>query len=199
MEQKNKQELPKAFAALIESNVITDRVLKYGAGETELIIKINPQPSVSKRTEAIELATDLVFSFESGADGYITSLLTFARKYAVLMCFTDIEFSFKLNDIWALVNATSLYDDVVKEVGEQIVSEFTYELNELIDANKGSKVQSINVDSILTRLNAMVNGISEQFKNIDLPKVLKGFSKLPKDFKGEDLIKQIIAVAKGGG
>ena len=193
------KELPKAFAALIASSIKPVKELKYGIGDTELIIKVDQLPSVAKRTEAIEMAADLVFSFEPGIDGYIASLITFARKYAVLICFTDIDFSFDLKDIWSLINTTSLYDDVVKEAGRKAVAEFIIELNELVGAYKGARIHSVNIDSVLERLGAMIGGFSKQFKGIDLVKILKGFQGLPKDFKGDDLIKQIIAAAKGGG
>jgi len=199
MAKNTKKELPKAFAALIASSIKPVKELKYGTGETELVIKVDPLPSVGRRTEAIEMAASLLFSFEPGIDGYIASLITFARKYAVLICFTDIDFSFDLKDIWALISTTSLYDDVVREAGRKSVTEFLNELNELISAYKGARIHAINIDSVLDRLGGVISGFSEQFKGIDMVKILKGFQGLPKDFKGDDLIKQIIAAAKGGG
>jgi len=198
MENNLKSKIPKAFADLIAANSKPDKELKYGAGETELVITIQAIPPVAKRIEAIELAADLLFSFEHGVDGYIPSLLNFAKKYAVLVCFTDIDFTFDLSDIWTLIHTTALYDDVVREVGKKAVAEFLCELNELVGAHKAARIHTVNISSVLDRLTAMVGGIGEQFKSIDLPKVLKGFSKLPKDLKGEDFIKQIISLTKGG-
>jgi len=192
------KKLPSAFAALIAKSAKEQKELKYGEGGDELIVKINSLPSVAKRTEAIEMASDLLFSFESGIDGYIPSLLTFARKYAVLVCFTDINFNFDLSDIWTVVNATELYSDVVREVGEDIVAEFLLELKELVEAYKGARIHSINLDAILERLGMMINGFSSQFKKLDMVKVLEGFSNMPKDLKGDDFVKQIISLAKGG-
>ena len=197
MEQKAKKELPHAFADLIASGKKQAKDLKYGTGNAEFVVKIDPLPSVAKRTEAIEMATDLVFSFESGIGGYITSLLSFAKKYAVLACFTDIDFEFDLDDIWTLVNATTLHKDVVAEVGEKAIEEFIYELNELIEANKGAKMRSVNIDSILARLAGIVSDISLQFKNVDMHKVLSRFQNLSDSIKGDDLLKKIVAIAKG--
>jgi len=198
MENSPKKELPKAFADFISNNAKEVEEVRYGKGDNEFVVRIDPLPSVAKRTEAIELAADLVFGLEPGVDGYIPSLLHFTQKYAVLLCFTDIDFAFDLNDIWALVNATPLYDDVVKKAGDKAVTDFIYELNELIDANKAARIHAVNINSVLERLTAMVNGISSQFKNIDMVKILKSFKNLPKDIKGEDFIKQIIIMAKGG-
>jgi len=164
----------------------------------ELKYKIEPLPSAAKRAHAVVIAADLLFNDELGIDGYMPSFLCFARKYGVLACFTDLELSQDLEELWAFVNNTTVYRDVAKEVGNSKVSEFLFELNELIQARKDARIHMINVDRILNKIIGLVGGLNKQLiKKVDISKILTAIEGLSKGKGGEDLLKKIIA-AYGG-
>ena len=88
--------------------------LKYGEGKEQLTIKIFPVIPFERRLELIESIAGTVFvSGGKTIDGYLPASIKFAKRYAIIGYFTDFKFPAEINGIWAIVNQSGLYDDVL--------------------------------------------------------------------------------------
>ena len=199
--EKDEQAMPKALAALVgQAGEVKE--LKYGEGETELIIKVVSRATAGARIEAVLGAANMVFV--SGADtveGYIPAYLNFAKRYAVMGCYTDFKCSGGLENLWLAVNYSPIYDDVVKIVGEEEIGGLIREMDELIKARLDALVHTTDFTRIAGKISGVLQWIGDSLKGLDIEGIIEslgGLTELSGDSLGKTVqrVKEMFAKKK---
>ena len=130
-----KKSQKKAIRALVEAQSRGQKELIYNSGtENELKITVVSAIPHTKRTAMIMEIVSLNFANEIvDVDSYMPTALELSRRYAVLKYYTDLKFPSDIDELWLILNHTSIYDDVVEFVGVDIAKIFD-EADKMISA-----------------------------------------------------------------
>lgn len=166
-----------ALKALIESQAAKPQTLTYGEGETELTVVVTPVIPFTKRTEMIKFIVDSAFT--TGIEtiqSYTPQYVKLAKRCAVLQYFTDLKMPSKLNDIWMILNHTSIYRDVIEIVGEDIDDIFD-EADRAIAAQRDYLSHKTDINTLFSKIGNAVGDI--KFSQEDLTTLLDVFKNMP--------------------
>lgn len=163
----------------------------------EIHIKVYPQLSFEARLGMIKMIYDFVCmsdreedddggNIEPTIDDYQPELLTYAKRFAVIAYFSDLELPTETDADVKLANElvmnTSLYERIMEIVGDEVGSIFQ-EADELIKTYRDAAVATTNFNTIAKKLTSFIDGISDQFKNVDLDEIKNLLGK----FKNADI------------
>jgi len=172
-----KAKVKNALKALIESQAAKPQTLTYGEGETELKVVVTPVISFAERTEMISFIVDSAFTV--GIDtiqSYTPQYVKLAKRCAVLQHFTDLKLPAKLNDLWMILNHTTIYRDVIEIVGEDIDDIFD-EADRAIAAQRDYLANKTDINGLFSKLGGAMGKID--FSKEELTELLNVFKNMP--------------------
>ena len=163
--------------------------LKYGEGEKELAIKVYPVLPFMKRTEMVREIIDGVFmDGKDSVNTYVPEFLTLLQKYAVIKYFTDLQLPTKLDDMWLVLNYTSLYDDVVQIVGESEIKDIFDAANKAIDTYRQYLVSKTDMHSFMDKIGGVLKDFEGRIPQEDITEIVSKIKDMPKGGSLQDLI-----------
>ncbi len=172
------------------SNDFTKKVT-YKKGGNKIIVRINPAPTIIKRSSAIKIAVESVFnSEETGIDKYNPQFNEFALNYGIIMAYTDLVLPNDIDQTYSLLVRSSLIRDIKKRIPNREIWNFVDSFYELIDIKKQALIHSEGISGILKKIKDAFDGVGEHLENLDFTQILNNVKdKLPKDFNIEDILK----------
>ena len=166
-----------ALKALIETQAVKPQNLTYGEGETELTVVVTPVIPFTKRTEMINFIVDSAFTMGiETIQSYTPQYVKLAKRCAVLQYYTDLEMPTKLNDLWMIVNHTSIYRDVIDIVGEDIHDIFK-EADLAIAAQRDYLTHKTDLNNLFGKLGGAIGNMN--FSKEELTELLNVFKNMP--------------------
>ncbi len=176
----NKTQYKNAFKALIEKQGKCPVELKYGDDGFQFTVNVNPIIPFKKRCEMIKFIVDSVFT--SGINtiqSYTPEYEEFARRCAVIDYYTDLKLPDKLDDVWLLLNQTTIYFDVVEAVGREEIGLVFEEARKGIDARKQYLANKTDINALFEKIGNMVSNVGNDFSKEDLNSILDVFKNMP--------------------
>lgn len=169
-----------ALRALIEAQSKGQKELIYSEGtDNELRIKVVSAIPYTKRTRMIAEIVSLNFAGDAAnIDDYMSSSLDFARKYTVLKYYTDLKLPTNIDELWLVLNYTTIYKDVVDFVGEDIVQIFN-EADKMIDAKVSHLTHKTELSLFLGTISKAMEQFGVSLENIDFSELMGNLKGLP--------------------
>ena len=129
--------------------------------------------------------------FMDGKDSvntYVPEFLTLLQKYAVIKYFTDLQLPTKLDDMWLVLNYTSLYDDVVQIVGESEIKDIFDAANKAIDTYRQYLVSKTDMHSFMDKIGGVLKDFEGRIPQEDITEIVSKIKDMPKGGSLQDLI-----------
>ena len=186
-----KKSQKKAIRTLIENQSKGQKELTYNCGtEDELKVTVVSAIPYTKRMEMIEEIVSYNFSDEAtGIEGYMPAALEFAKRYIVLKYYTDLTFPDNIDEIWLLLNHTTIYNDVFTFV-ENDIREIYSAADKMISAKLAYLTQKSDLNLFLNKITSMIGKFNSSLENIDMEKLVKLLENLSQ-FSATDLVDAI--------
>lgn len=197
MNKAKKENNTSKIKAFILGQAAKPEVLTYPLGEKgNLVVNVTPVLPFTQRAQMVRTIADIVFvNDEEHISDYSPEYLKFAQKFSVISYYTDLKLPTDVNDAWLVLDNTTLYDDVVKIVGDDVQCVFA-EANELISAKKNYLINKTDINKLFGKISEKLESFSSQFTEQDLKSIMQMLEKLPKDTSPENLVKAVAAVEK---
>ena len=194
-----KKSQKKAIRALVEAQSRGQKELIYNSGtENELKITVVSAIPHTKRTAMIMEIVSLNFANEIvDVDSYMPTALELSRRYAVLKYYTDLKFPSDIDELWLILNHTSIYDDVVEFVGVDIAKIFD-EADKMISAKVAYLTHKSDLNLFLSKMTAVVEKFGASMEGVDMTKMLSVLGNLSQ-FSSTDLVGAILENKEEGG
>lgn len=177
---KNENKNTAQIRALVEASAPRVGELKYGEGETELIVKVYPVLPFTKRMEMVREIVDGVFMGEKDSvKSYVPEYRTFLERYAVIKFFTDLALPTKLDDMWLVLKYTTIYDDVVNLIGKADIEDIFEAANKAIDTYRQYLVAKTDVSSLMNKIGDVLSDFEGRVPQEDIEAItskIKGLS-----------------------
>lgn len=195
----NKTQISKkmnVFKAFISSQIVETRELKYDLGDAgELVVKVMPVLPFIKRAEMVRMIANLVFINEGKSiNDYMPEYIELSKRLNVVSYFTDFKMPKDINDVWLVLNYTSLYDDVAKIVGADIDRIFQ-EADALIESRRRYLENKTDFNTLFEKITGKLDEFSTQFDENDIQTMMKVIEKIP-NFSTESVVKTIANIEK---
>ena len=161
--EENKTEKNNAaqMKALVEVCAPKVKELKYGEGENEFKFNVYPVLPFRDRIQVVKDIVDGVFmDKQDTVYTYAPEFETLVKRYAVVSHYTDLSLPDSLDDIWLVLHCTTIYEDVVKAVGEAEIEDVLGAADKTIDTYR-------RYVETKTDINSFMNKIGETFKDFD--------------------------------
>lgn len=186
---KNANNNTTQIKALIEASAPKVKELKYGSGENELTINVYPVIPFTKRVEMIrEIADGVFMDSKDSVNTYVPEYLTLLQKYAVIKHFTDLKLPTKLDDMWLVLNYTSIYDDVVKLVGVGEIQDIFDAANKAIDTYRQYLTTKTDVNSLMNKIGSVLSDFEGKIPQEDIKEITSKIKDIPKGSSLQDII-----------
>lgn len=182
--------------AFISSQIDEPKELKYDLGDAgKLVVKVMPVLPFVKRAEMVRMIASLVFINEGKSiNDYMPEYIELSKRLNVLSYFTDFKMPKDINDVWLVLNYTSLYDDVVKMVGVDIDRIFQ-EADALIESRRHYLENKTDLNTLFEKITGKLDDFSTQFDENDIQSMMKMIEKIP-NFSTENVVKAIANIEK---
>lgn len=175
--------------AFVEASAPKVKELRYGEGEKELVVKVYPVLPFMKRTEMVREIIDGVFmDGKDSVNTYVPEFLTLLQKYAVIKYFTDLQLPTKLDDMWLVLNYTSLYDDVVQIVGKREIKDIFDAANKAIDTYRQYLVTKADMHSLMDKIGGVLKDFEGRIPQEDITEIVSKIKDMPKGGSLQDII-----------
>lgn len=182
--------------AFISSQIDEPKELKYDLGDAgELVVKVMPVLPFIKRAEMVRMIASLVFINDGKSiNDYMPEYIELSKRLNVVSYFTDFKIPKDINDVWLVLNYTSLYDDVVKIVGADIDRIFQ-EADALIESRRRYLENKTDLNTLFEKITGKLDEFSTQFDENDIQSMMKVIEKIP-NFSTENVVKAIANIEK---
>lgn len=182
--------------AFISSQIDEPKELKYDLGDAgKLVVKVMPVLPFVKRAEMVRMIASLVFINEGKSiNDYMPEYIELSKRLNVVSYFTDFKMPKDINDVWLVLNYTSLYDDVVKMVGVDIDRIFQ-EADALIESRRRYLENKTDLNTLFEKVTGKLDEFSTQFDENDIQSMMKVIEKIP-NFSTENVVKAIANIEK---
>lgn len=182
--------------AFISSQIDEPKELKYDLGDAgKLVVKVMPVLPFVKRAEMVRMIASLVFINEGKSiNDYMPEYIELSKRLNVVSYFTDFKMPKDINDVWLVLNYTSLYDDVVKMVGVDIDRIFQ-EADALIESRRRYLENKTDLNTLFEKITGKLDEFSTQFDENDIQSMMKVIEKIP-NFSTENVVKAIANIEK---
>lgn len=175
--------------ALVEASAPRVNELKYGEADNELIVKVYPVLPFTKRMEMVREIVDGVFMDEKDSvNTYVPEFLSLLQKYTVIKFFTDLSLPTKLDDMWLVLNYTSIYDDVIKIVGFNDVNDIFEAANKAIDTYRQYLTTKSDFNSLMKKIGGALSDIESKIPQEDITAITSKIKDMPNSSSIQDLI-----------
>lgn len=182
--------------AFISSQIDEPKELKYDlCNAGELVVKVIPVLPFIKRAEMVRMIANLVFINDGKSiNDYMPEYIELSKRLNVVSYFTDFKMPKDINDVWLVLNYTSLYDDVVKIVGADIDRIFQ-EADALIESRRRYLENKTDLNTLFEKITGKLDEFSTQFDENDIQSMMKVIEKIP-NFSTENVVKAIANIEK---
>ncbi|MGN0819840.1 MAG: hypothetical protein ACI4M6_05535 [Christensenellaceae bacterium] len=148
---------------LVQDSAPVAKELRYKTEIGELTFKVYPVISYKDRIAMVRDIVDGVFMGEKNTiDCYMPEFLSLVQRNAVVSYFTDLKLPEKLEEAWLFLKHTTIYDDVVKIVGDEIQEIFTA-ADETIEVYKKYLTNKSDINKLVSRIGL---SLEEMAKNM---------------------------------
>lgn len=186
---KNVNNKTAQIKAIIEKSAPKVTELKYGEGDKELTVKVYPVLPFMKRTEMVREIVDGVFMDEKNTvNTYVPEFLTLLQKYTVIKYFTDLQLPTKLDDMWLVLNYTSIYEDVIKIVGKFEVKDIFDAANKAIDTYRQYLVSKTDMNSFMDKIGGVLKDFEGRIPQEDITAITSKIKDMPQGASLQDII-----------
>lgn len=186
---KNENNNTAQIRALVETTAPRVGELKYGEGETELVIKVYPVLPFTKRMEMVREIVDGVFMDEKDSvKTYVPEYRTLLERYTVIKFFTDLTLPTKLDDMWLVLKYTTIYEDVVKLVGEADIEDIFDAANKAIDTYRQYLVAKTDVNSLMNKIGGVLSDFEGRVPQEDIEAITSKIKDLAPNGSLQDII-----------
>lgn len=190
--RKSKTEKNKAAQVekFIANSAAPVKKLKYGEGESEFTINVYSVIGFKERAQMIREITDGVFlGSKDTIHSYTPEFLSLLKKYTVLKYFTDLTLPSKIEDLWLLVNYTSVYDDVINAIGANgVVEDIFSAADEAITAYKQYLVTKTDTNLLLSKISNSIKNVESKITGEDINKVVEAIKKMSQGGSLQDIL-----------
>ncbi len=171
--------------SLFETNAPKSSELVYSIGDEELKIKVNPIISFTKRIQLVREIVDSVFmDNKNTVHTYAPEILTLVKRHAVIKYFTDLSLPDKLDDMWLILNYTSIYQDVIEIVGIREIESIFKDAEDIIEVYKQYLATKTDANIFMDKITEFVSNIKSKINEESISKALSTFEKMS---QGTDL------------
>lgn len=163
--------------------------LKYGEGDKEFIVNVYPVLPFTKRTEMVREIVDGVFmDSKDSVHTYVPEYLVLLQKYAVIKYFTDLQLPMKLDDMWLVLNYTSIYGDVVEKVGKDEVQDIFDAANKAIDTYRQYLTTKTDINSLMNKIGGVLSDFEGRIPQEDIAEITSKIKEMPNGSSLQDII-----------
>ncbi len=167
--------------ALVESCAPKVRELKYGEGENELKFNVYPVLPFGERTQMVKEIVDGVFMDERNTvHTYAPEFLTLVKRHAVVSNFTDLSLPEKIEDVWLVLNFTTIYEDIVKVVGEKEIEDIFDAADKAIETYRQYLVNKTDVNSFMGKIGDAFKDFDAKVSKQDIAVMIEEIKKIAK-------------------
>ncbi len=190
---KNENNNTAQIKALVEASAPKVGELKYGEGENEIIVKVYPVLPFSRRMEMVREISDGVFmDTKDSVNTYMPGYLTLLQKFVVVKNYTDLRLPTKLDDMWLVLNYTSIYSDVVKMVGEDEINDIFDASNKAIDTYRQYLTTKTDISALMNKIGGVLSDFEGRIPQEDINEITSKLKEMPKGSTLQDIIGSII-------
>lgn len=180
--------------SLFETNAPKSSELVYSIGDEELKIKVNPIISFTKRIQLVREIVDSVFmDNKNTVHTYAPEILTLVKRHAVIKCFTDLSLPDKLDDMWLILNYTSIYQDVIEIVGIKEIESIFKDAEDIIEVYKQYLATKTDANIFMDKITEFVSNIKSNINEESISKALSTFEKMSQGTELKDIANAFLA------
>lgn len=184
----------KALRTLVEAQSRGQKEIIYNEGtEDELKVVVVSAIPYTKRTALISELVALNFAGDaSHINDYMPSALEFARKYTIVRYYSDLKLPTNLDEIWLILNHTSIFQDIYDFVGNDIDKIFN-EADKQIEAKLAYLANQSDLNLFLGNISKVVEKFGDTLKDVDIHKLISVLGNMSQ-FSSEELVDSILKV-----
>ena len=192
MSKKNENNTKTLLKNFIEQSAPKVTELNYSTEHGDLTVKVYPVLPFSKRAAMIrEIVNGVFMGDKSTIDDYVPEFLEFIKRYTTIEYFTDLGLPKKLDDAWLVLNYTSVYEDVAKILGKDLLSIFD-EASKSIDAYKEYLTKKSDANTFIKKITDSMKDFDGKLPDFDISKLSEIMQKLPKDSPLNNIISSLL-------
>ena len=184
----------KALRTLVEAQSRGQKEIIYNEGtEDELKVVVVSAIPYTKRTVLISELVALNFAGDaSHINDYMPSALEFARKYTIVRYYSDLKLPTNLDELWLILNHTSIFQDIYDFVGDDIDKIFD-EADKQIEAKLAYLANQSDLNLFLGNISKVVEKFGDALKDVDIHKLISVLGNMSQ-FSSEELVDSILKV-----
>ena len=198
MNQEQKETLPASlFGGLAEKYAVRSKAFEYGEGEK--VWKVNARSAIpfGARLDMIAMIVGMVFTGKANTiECYVPAFETFAKRYAAVSFFTDLQLPDDLNEVWFLLSQTSVYQDVAEFAKEDLEDIFAA-ADAAISARREYLTHKTDFNVFLDTLAKSAESLGEQLSSENVKGIMSALQKIPK-MSTEEAVDAILKSKDGG-
>lgn len=160
-------------------------VITLGNTECPIEVQVKPYLQLGEILALIRDVEEVVFSEdESGGVQYVPGLEDFAREYALVERFTNIELSSNAEDAWHFLRTTDILHKIEDVLGGEIYS-VECAIESAIAFRKEQLLKKSKLDDVLDSISSLMSAVKEKTDNIDLGQIMDYLNESNPALKGE--------------
>lgn len=193
MKTKNINSNTAQIEALIEAEAPKNEELIFGDGEDKLIVKVCSVLPFTKRVEMVREIVDGVFmDNKDSVNTYMPEYLSLIQKYAVIKYFTDFKLPTKLDDMWLVLNYTSLYAKVVNLVGKDEIKDIFDAANMAIDTYRRYLTAKTDTNSFIDKIGNFIGDFESKISQEDIKDITSKVNDMSAGFSLQNIIGNLL-------
>lgn len=175
--------------SLVKATAPVVKELKYGEGDNEFIVKVYPVLPFTKRIQMIREIIDGVFVGEKDSvSTYAPEFLSLLKRYTTIRYFTDLALPNKLDDIWLVLNYTTIYDDAANIIGKQDLADIYEAAENGIDTYRKYLVTKTDTNSFMNKFSKAISDFETNMPQEEMSQILGKIKDLPQGANLNDII-----------
>lgn len=184
----------KALRTLVEAQSRGQKEIIYNEGtEDELKVVVVSAIPYTKRTVLISELVALNFAGDaSHINDYMPSALEFARKYTIVRYYSNLKLPTNLDELWLILNHTSIFQDIYGFVGNDIDKIFD-EADKQIEAKLAYLANQSDLNLFLGNISKVVEKFGDALKDVDVHKLISVLGNMSQ-LSSEELVDSILKV-----
>lgn len=184
----------KALIKLIESQSKGQTTLVYNEGtEDEIRVNVVGVIPYSKRLALISELVALNFAGDaSHIDDYMPSAWELARKLVIVRYYSDLKLPNDINDIWLVLNHTTIFHDICQFVGSDI-NDILSAADKQIKTKVDYLAHQSDLNIFLKKISGVIDQFGDSLKGVDLSKMISILENMSQ-FSSDQLVDSILKV-----
>lgn len=179
--------------SLVEKSASKTSELRYGEDGNELIVVVYPVLPFTKRMQMIREIVDGVFMDEKDTVlTYAPEFLSLLKKYAIIKYFTDLSLPNKLDDMWLVLNYTTIYDDVAQIIGDKEINDIFEAAENGIDTYRQYLITKTDTNSFMNKISKAISDFEANIPQEDMAQALESLKDMPQGFNMQDFMNVLL-------